>query len=504
LRQRRRLLIVDPDLHQAPFTSLDRFSSPLSTGCRTLPITVAEISVLCAAQRIYKKKEKREKIIYPSMSLLTPSESHAIQSFLTSIDHNDSDSPLHSNLAWPMYSALNLEDIPSTHDVPIPHGREALTKATKDLMSLDGDKWKTGLAAGAQATSLGAPQYQLHQPFQFTTQLRVDQAGFSKTGSQNHHYQQQQSLLPSNDIFTNFAFFKTAPNLQPTPSSSLARPPTLSIAPHRTLIPSSSSTSVSPPVSASTSSASSSSTLPTPTSYASASVSSARQQSPTNGKYKRVNLTGNDRPSHKRRRPSTSHNATLSLEATSTPNSQYANEPLRHPHTHLRDGGFLATAPELSAGSAPLPCPDSPKSEGVRQTLRTTKATLLSASQKKANHIQSEQKRRANIRRGYEALCETVPALREALREEEASSTNGEGCMDKGKGKLKRGRVKVKMDGEKMDGRAGPRSENVVLSKSPLSSLCISNFFFVDALFFLQPLTISPSFWLKKKNCSIA
>ncbi|KAH7097332.1 hypothetical protein BKA62DRAFT_451118 [Auriculariales sp. MPI-PUGE-AT-0066] len=39
--------------------------------------------------------------------------------------------------------------------------------------------------------------------------------------------------------------------------------------------------------------------------------------------------------------------------------------------------------------------------------------SLLSADQKKANHIQSEQKRRANIRRGYDALCASVPALRE-------------------------------------------------------------------------------------------
>jgi hypothetical protein len=37
------------------------------------------------------------------------------------------------------------------------------------------------------------------------------------------------------------------------------------------------------------------------------------------------------------------------------------------------------------------------------------------------NHIQSEQ-RRANIRRGYEALCDVVPALRDAIREGEALS----------------------------------------------------------------------------------
>lgn len=55
---------------------------------------------------------------------------------------------------------------------------------------------------------------------------------------------------------------------------------------------------------------------------------------------------------------------------------------------------------------------------------------LLSPSQKRANHIQSEQKRRANIRRGYEALCEVVPSLREAIRaEEEGGAAAGE-CLD--------------------------------------------------------------------------
>ncbi|KAH9994763.1 hypothetical protein BJV77DRAFT_993009, partial [Russula vinacea] len=94
------------------------------------------------------------------------------------------------------------------------------------------------------------------------------------------------------------------------------------------------------------------------------------------------------------------------------------------------------------------------------QAVPGNKPALLSASQKKANHIQSEQKRRANIRRGYEALCETVPALREAIRaEEEASSGLGSG------GKKRRTRGRVGDDGERVDGRAGPRSENIVLAK---------------------------------------
>ena len=115
------------------------------------------------------------------------------------------------------------------------------------------------------------------------------------------------------------------------------------------------------------------------------------------------------------------------------------------------------------------------------------KGTLLSPSQKRANHIQSEQKRRANIRRGYESLCEVVPALREAIRAEDererakvreldgledgdgkgsgSSRTRGGGGGEKGKKKKGRGET------EKPDGRAGPRSENVVLQKSAYALL---------------------------------
>ncbi|GBE88307.1 hypothetical protein SCP_1301220 [Sparassis crispa] len=102
-----------------------------------------------------------------------------------------------------------------------------------------------------------------------------------------------------------------------------------------------------------------------------------------------------------------------------------------------------------------------------------SKPALLSPSQKRANHIQSEQKRRANIRRGYEALCDAVPALREAIRLDDeasaadastnanASSASGGGREDKARKRKRRGE-----DEKTADGRAGPRSENVVLSKT--------------------------------------
>jgi hypothetical protein len=93
----------------------------------------------------------------------------------------------------------------------------------------------------------------------------------------------------------------------------------------------------------------------------------------------------------------------------------------------------------------------------------------LSASQKRANHIQSEQKRRANIRRGYEALCETVPALREAIRKEDEEAADALANAGSGSSRSATRKKKAKNtndEGERIDGRAGPRSENIVLQKS--------------------------------------
>ncbi|KAJ7261785.1 hypothetical protein B0H12DRAFT_1013376 [Mycena haematopus] len=108
--------------------------------------------------------------------------------------------------------------------------------------------------------------------------------------------------------------------------------------------------------------------------------------------------------------------------------------------------------------------PAAPPTKRPRTAPPPVKPALLSPSQKKANHIQSEQKRRANIRRGYEALCDVVPALRDAIREEEAL-TGAREPPPNAKGKRGRGRGR-QVDNEKVDGRAGPRSENIVLSKT--------------------------------------
>ncbi|KAH9856568.1 hypothetical protein C2E23DRAFT_856882 [Lenzites betulinus] len=121
---------------------------------------------------------------------------------------------------------------------------------------------------------------------------------------------------------------------------------------------------------------------------------------------------------------------------------------------------------------------DSTEKAAEKDKDKGAKGALLSPSQKRANHIQSEQKRRANIRRGYEALCEAVPALREAIRAEEerermeadeAAAAKGKGRAGAGgggAGGADRGKKKRKSEGERADGRAGPRSENVVLQKT--------------------------------------
>ncbi len=78
-------------------------------------------------------------------------------------------------------------------------------------------------------------------------------------------------------------------------------------------------------------------------------------------------------------------------------------------------------------------------------------------------------------------MCEIVPALREAIvAEEEAERQSSEDAAnaavgDKSAGAVAKKRAKGKAaaaaafgleDGDKMDGRAGPRSEAVVLQKS--------------------------------------
>jgi hypothetical protein len=294
------------------------------------------------------------------MSLLTPSESHAFQSFLSSIDYDYS-------IVESIVAAADWTTLSDEIGVPVPHAgpaKEALAKATKDLITLP----------PAPPSSSSAWEGTELKDIAFFKPLRlpgpVHPALPPDVSKQRQDFEHMQSIMN---------------NAQP-PMYPRAAPPRF----HR------------------------------PSTSASSSSSSA------------TNIAGPSRlPPSKR---------SLSEESSSSSAS----------HKRLR--------PSPSRASASTPS----------QALSGSKPALLTASQKKANHIQSEQKRRANIRRGYEALCETIPALREAIRaEEEASNGQGPG------GKKRRSRGRVGEDGEKVDGRAGPRSENIVLAKSkPLCHSC--------------------------------
>ncbi|KAM0790016.1 hypothetical protein ACM66B_005345 [Microbotryomycetes sp. NB124-2] len=133
------------------------------------------------------------------------------------------------------------------------------------------------------------------------------------------------------------------------------------------------------------------------------------------------------------------------------------------------------------------PTPTQPASSSVAASKKdkskdgaaADKPALLTTEQKKANHIASEQKRRAAIRQGYESLCVVVPTLRAAVEEfeERVKRLNGTGS---GGGSSTRGKKRkgsglgaagplsggIEIGGEKIDGRAGPKSEAVVLVKT--------------------------------------
>ncbi|KAI0300851.1 hypothetical protein BC826DRAFT_905435 [Russula brevipes] len=161
---------------------------------------------------------------------------------------------------------------------------------------------------------------------------------------------------------------------------------------------------------------------------------------------------------HSRSAPSRLHRSSTSASSSSSSATNLAgpSRPFSSKRSHSEESSSSSTSHKRQR-----PSPSRTGTSTPSQAIPGGKPALLTASQKKANHIQSEQKRRANIRRGYEALCETIPALREAIRAEEEASN---GLVPGGKKRRARGRVGD--DGEKVDGRAGPRSENIVLAKT--------------------------------------
>ncbi|KAG2353804.1 hypothetical protein BDR07DRAFT_1329215 [Suillus spraguei] len=306
------------------------------------------------------------------MSLLTPTEAHAFQKFLSSLDTTD------FSAGWNMQLEVSHEHMPPAH------GKEALAQATKDLMSLDTDKWRYPLAHTPSS----------RQP---PSEQPVNRHPQSQSNSLSFLYStRRERRVEGNDAATGYS--------QPPPSRNRAH------IPQRTMNPSSVSARTRARTFAFENASSSSSSMSPIDLSSSASSFSTQHTTPTP-------------VSSNKRSPPPDHDVTNKRRRQSSVTSQ----------------------------------------QFASDTGRAT--TLLSPSQKKANHIQSEQKRRANIRRGYEALCDIVPSLREAML---AEAMEEDEAVASGK-KVGRRRCKGKAandDGEKVDGRAGPKSEHVVLSKT--------------------------------------
>ncbi|KAJ1307493.1 hypothetical protein OPQ81_001592 [Rhizoctonia solani] len=161
------------------------------------------------------------------------------------------------------------------------------------------------------------------------------------------------------------------------------------------------------------------------------------------------------RPLNPPRRSSTSNSGSSSNALTGSSLSLHTAEPVKAYHNSEHSNAKLARSRStlnLTSDSA------------SGSTLRE-KPKLLTKDQKKRNHIHSEQKRRATIRHGYALLCEEVPSLRLAIAAAEADDAEHAADGEGRRRRRSRGRSSA-ADGERIDGRAGPRSESVVLVKT--------------------------------------
>ncbi|RPD61203.1 hypothetical protein L227DRAFT_652955 [Lentinus tigrinus ALCF2SS1-6] len=406
------------------------------------------------------------------MTLFTHSESAYLTSFLSTVDLDSSISPDGSV-------------DPSLADrVPQLQGREALAKATKDLMALDVPVSSASSSSAhhqlpAHVAGHSLPQHTGSTPSYWpsippaeagtslaSATLKFGTSGVRSSSPANYLARGLSSSISPSDSS------RSVPQLDRPGSSSssifatqLPSQPHVQIPPLRGFdLPGSSSGFTLPPISTAgfpngagqQGSPTRPSALPSP---ASAPSVLARSSTPTSTSVKRPlpnsSQSATEPSSAKRLRPSPSGTSYAPADADSTRPRRAASK------------STTAAPRSVSASSATVPIPQS-QTNGAG----SAKGALLSPSQKRANHIQSEQKRRANIRRGYEALCETVPALREAIRAEEERERAKEleeeasAAGKKARGGADKGKKKKKGDGEKPDGRAGPRSENVVLQKT--------------------------------------
>jgi len=364
------------------------------------------------------------------------------------------DYPEDSNLSaseWAMYTSSGTgQEDPLGEEAPQnPEHREALTKATKDLMSLDTDRWTS-----SSDLSMDHRPEMAQQPFnRYGNHAGMDQDRVQGRQQLSHqqqiqHLQQQQQQRHNSFSRAQGSFAMHHPqHLQHTGTSHES-------AAHLSHRPS-------PAVSS-------------PTAVSGSGPSRQKRMSLSLSTAQAV--------------PVVSTSGSASTSSSSIPNSATASSSHLNGRPHVNgstNGAAPPTGPHSNKRARISPSPPTtigvnPSSTGAPGLPK--QQALLSPSQKKANHIQSEQKRRANIRRGYEALCETVPALREAIREEEEAMENAKAAGGKaaaaGKKKVRgrkgQGGNAKDDDKERIDGRAGPRSENVVLSKSE-SSLQLSH-----------------------------
>lgn len=137
---------------------------------------------------------------------------------------------------------------------------------------------------------------------------------------------------------------------------------------------------------------------------------------------------------------------------------------------------FSAPSALPQSGARARDSPIAARSTSVQKSTSISKGegggpkVALTEEQKRANHIASEQKRRTAIRSAYDELCNVVPSLRAAVKEyeERLNKVHGSAAVtDTVAGALTGG---IEIGGEKVDGRAGPKSEAVVLGKGELAS----------------------------------
>ncbi|EAU83089.1 hypothetical protein CC1G_11173 [Coprinopsis cinerea okayama7 len=387
-------------------------------------------------------------------SLLTPAESMAFQSFLSSVDNSQPPGD------WATYASQfsgevrkNNHDLLNLDSLPSPQGNDTLTQATKDLMSLDDGMW------GDNRMVLDHSQSQPQQQHSFYDHLGQLQHPHPHQQHQHQQQQQHQHQQPLQIQSPQPMAFPTAHDAFPFLNNSKSQLQQQDFFQQQQQLQ-----------------------QPYPHdpiqhfNYPSQSFHHGNQLngSSING----VGISFGTQQQHQPPQPTQPQQAHIppaishTHSQSSVTSSSTAGAPSKRP----------IRAASLSSASSPAAGPSSTAKRGSRSSSSQSpnrsgppsKPALLSPSQKKANHIQSEQKRRANIRRGYEALCETVPALREAIREEEeeakaAALAAAAGLPPKSKSAKKRsGKKKEGEEGskDKIDGRAGPRSENVVLSKT--------------------------------------